>query len=961
MKIRNAIWVVLVACGMCACTQTGVKELSDGIIVTLNPQKPTDVQKVRLQVMGDQLIRVSATNEKQFPDRKSLIIVPQSTEQTPFSVEKKEGAVTLSTAKVNATVNTLTGEVVFTDSQGKVLLAENKGGGKTFTPIEVEGKKEYSIRQVFESPEDEAFYGLGQHHAGEFNYKGKNEELFQYNSKVSLPFIISNKGYGILWDSYSLSRFGNPEEYKQIGMVFKLYDKDGKEGALTGSYMPQEGAKVEPLVRREESLYFQYLDRNDHLTSMINLPKNYPLGHVLVTYEGEIEPPTTGDYFFNLYAGGYAKVYLNNELVLEERFRQAWNSTNYKFTAHLEGQKRVPIRIEWNPDGDATSFSLRAYDAVPQEEQTKQSWWSEMNPQIDYYFIAGENMDEVISGYRTLTGKSPIMPKWAMGFWQCRQHYHTQYEVTNTLKEFRERQIPIDNIVQDWYYWKEDTWGSHEFDPIRYPKPQQMIDSIHAMNGHLMISVWPKFYATTEHFKEFQKNGWMHMLAVEDSIRDWVGPGYIGSFYDAYSADARKLFWNQMNEHLFSKGIDAWWMDASEPDFGSNISIDYWKELTTPNALGSSTEYLNAYALMNAEAVYDGQRSVNNDQRVFLLTRSGFPGLQRYSTATWSGDIGCSWDNMKAQITAGLNFSVAGIPWWTMDIGGFSSQGRFIRAQREFEKSGRENEDLKEWREMYARWFQFGAFCPLFRSHGEYPWREAWNIAPDQHPAYQSIVYYTKLRYRLLPYIYSLAGMTFFSDYTVMRPLVMDFMSDTNVNNVGDQFMFGPSIMACPVYTYGARSRDVYLPNTCGWYDLYTGKYLGNGKQTVAAPYEKMPLMVREGAIIPFGPAVQYSSEKPADVITLFIYKGQNGKFTLYEDEGVNYNYEKGAYATIPFEYNEQNGELTIGDRQGEFNGMLKERTFNVVAVSKDKPQVLDMNVKGQLVQYDGTKQIVKL
>lgn len=961
MKIRNVLWVVLTACGMCACTQTGVKEMSDGMVVTVHPKKSTDAKHIRLQVMGDQLIRVSATNENRFPDRKSLIIVPQTAEQTQFSVEKTEGSVTLATSKVKATVNTSTGEVVFTDLQGKVLLAENKGGGKSFTPIEVEGKKEYSIRQVFESPEDEAFFGLGQHHSGEFNYKGKNEELYQYNSKVSLPFIVSNKGYGILWDSYSLSRFGNPNEYKQIGQVFKLYDKDGKEGALTGSYMPQEGAKVEPLVRREDSLYFQYLDRNDHLTTMINLPKKYPLGHVLVTYEGEIEAPTTGDYFFNLYAGGYAKAYLNNELVVEERFRQAWNSTNYKFKAHLEAKKRVPIRIEWNPDGDATSFSLRAYDAVPQEEQTKQSWWSEMNPQIDYYFIAGENMDEIISGYRTLTGKSPIMPKWAMGFWQCRQHYHTQYEVTNTLKEFRKRQIPVDNIVQDWYYWKEDTWGSHEFDPIRYPKPQQMIDSIHAMNGHIMISVWPKFYATTEHFKEFQKNGWMHMLAVEDSIRDWVGPGYIGSFYDAYSADARKLFWNQMNEHLFSKGIDAWWMDASEPDFGSNISIDYWKELTTPNALGSSTEYLNAYALMNAEAVYDGQRSVNNDQRVFLLTRSGFPGLQRYSTATWSGDIGCSWDNMKAQITAGLNYSVAGIPWWTMDIGGFSSQGRFIRAQQEFDRTGKENEDLKEWREMNARWFQFGAFCPLFRSHGEFPWREVWNIAPDNHPAYQSIVYYTKLRYRLLPYIYSLAGMTYFNDYTVMRPLVMDFMDDANVNNVGDQFMFGPSIMACPVYTYGARTRDVYLPKTCGWYDLYTGKYWGNGKQTIPAPYERMPLMIREGAIIPFGPAIQYSDEKPADVITLFIYKGQDGKFTLYEDEGVNYNYEKGAYAMIPLEYNEQSGVLTIGDRQGEFNGMLKERTFNVITVSKDKPQPFDLNAKGQLVQYNGTKQTVKL
>ena len=961
MKIRSILFWILTACGMCACTQSGVKELSDGIVVSVNPQKPTDVRKVRLQVMGDQLIRVSATNEREFPDRESLIIVPQTTGQVQFSVEKNEGSVTLVTSKVRATVNTSTGEVVFTDPQGKVLLAENKGGGKTFTPIEVEGKKEYSIRQVFESPEDEAFFGLGQHQSDEFNYKGKNEELYQYNSKVSLPFIVSNKGYGLLWDSYSLSRFGNPEAYKQIGQVFKLYDKDGKEGALTGSYIPQGGTSVKPLVRREDSLYFHYLDRYDHLKTVINLPKDYPLHNVLVAYEGEIEAPTTGDYHFNLYAGGYAKLYLNNELMVKERFRQAWNSANYKFVAHLEGKKRVPIRIEWNPEGDATCFSLRAYDAVPQEEQTKQSWWSEMNPQIDYYFIAGENIDEVISGYRTLTGKSPIMPKWAMGFWQCRQHYHTQYEVTGTLKEFRKRQIPVDNIVQDWYYWKEDTWGSHEFDPIRYPKPQQMIDSIHTMNGHLMISVWPKFYATTEHFKEFQKNGWMHMLAVEDSIQDWVGPGYVGSFYDAYSPDARKLFWNQMNEHLFSKGIDAWWMDASEPDFGSNHSLEYLKDLTTPNAMGSSTEYLNAYALMNAEAVYNGQRGVNNNQRVFLLTRSGFPGLQRYSTATWSGDIGCSWDNMKAQISAGMNFSIAGIPWWTMDNGGFSPQRRFIRAQYIFDRTGKENEDLKEWRELNTRWVQFGAFCPLFRSHGEFPWREVWNIAPDNHPAYQSIVYYTKLRYRLMPYIYSLAGMTYFKDYTVMRPLVMDFMTDTKVNNVGDQFMFGPSIMVCPVYTYEARTRDVYLPNTCGWYDLYTGKYLGNGQQTVPAPYERMPLMIREGAIIPFGPAIQYSDEKQADVITLFIYKGQDGKFTLYEDEGVNYNYEKGAYAMIPFDYNEKDGVLTIGDRQGEFNGMLKERTFNVITVSKDKPQPFDLNVKGRIVQYNGSKQIVKL
>ena len=262
---------------------------------------------------------------------------------------------------------------------------------------------------------------------------------------------------------------------------------------------------------------------------------------------------------------------------------------------------------------------------------------------------------------------------------------------------------------------------------------------------------------------------------------------------------------------------------------------------------------------------------------------------------------------------------------------------------------------------MNTRWYQFGAFCPLFRAHGQYPFREIWNIAPEGHPAYNSVVYYTKLRYNMMPYIYSLAGMTHFNDYTIMRPLVMDFTADTNVNNISDQFMFGPSIMACPVYEYGARSREVYLPNTCGWYDFYTGKYMESGKQIVDAPYERMPLYVCEGAIIPYGPDMQYSDEKPAENITLYIYQGKDGEFTLYEDENVNYNYEKGAYAMIPFTYNDTEGTLTIGDRLGEFPGMLKERTFNVVVVSKDKPQAFDLKAKGQVVKYDGTKQVVKL
>ena len=957
MKKKNTLFSLLVALVLTSCGGSDVQKLSDGIIVNIAQEQPTDVRKVRLQVMGDKLIRVSATPENKFSDRESLIIVPQE-EGASFQVEDAETSVSVTTSEIRAIVDKGTGEVKFTDLEGRVILAENQGGGKTFTPIEVEGKKQYSVRQVFESPEDEAFYGLGQHQADEFNYKGKNEELFQYNTKVSVPFVVSNKGYGLLWDSYSLARFGNPDDYKQLGEVFKLYDKDGKEGAITGTYTPDKNRGAEVIVRREDSLYFEHLVRKK-LDRVVNLPQKFPYKGATVLYEGEIEPKESGEFKFILYYAGYMKVYVNNELVVPERWRTAWNPNSYKFSCQLEAGRKVPLKIEWLPDGDVSYCGLRVME--PYAEQGKQSWWSEMNPEIDYYFVAGEDMDEVISGYRTLTGKAQVMPKWAMGYWQSREKYNSSDEIVSTFREFRARQIPVDNIVLDWLHWPQDAWGSHEFDPQRFPDPKGMVDEIHGMNGRIMVSVWPKFYQTTEHYKEFDEKGWMYQQAIEDSIKDWVGPGYMGSFYDAYHPEARKLFWKQMQDHYYPLGFDAWWMDASEPNIRDCTDLQYRKDLCGPTALGPSAEYFNAYALVNADAIYNGQRGVEPDKRVFLLTRSGFAGLQRYSTATWSGDIATRWEDMKAQISAGLNFAISGIPYWTMDIGGFCVEDRYVAGQVEYNKTGRENDDYKEWRELNARWYQFGAFCPLFRAHGQYPFREIWNIAPEGHPAYRSVVYYTKLRYNLMPYIYSLAGMTHFADYTIMRPLVMDFMADTQVNDISDQYMFGPGLMVCPVYEYGARSREVYFPNTGGWYDFYTGKYMAGGKQTVDAPYERIPLYVREGAIIPYGPDMQYSDEKPASEITLYVYQGKDGEFTLYEDENVNYNYEKGAYAMIPFAYDDAEGTLTIGQRQGEFPGMLKERSFRVVVVNKDKPQPFDLKAKGQLVKYDGAEVVVKL
>lgn len=954
MKNKNIHLSLFAGLLLAACSVPQYQLTDDGVILNLKHEKKEGANKLRLQVLGDELIHVSATPDKDFPKDSSLIIVP-GLKTVPFQVDNAGDSIMLSTSRLKVMVSKLDGGIKFKDKNGHVILAEKPGGGKTFLPIEVEATKGYSVRQLFDSPADEAFYGLGQHQSDEFNYKGKSEELFQYNTKVSVPFIVSNKNYGLLWDSYSLSRFGDSRDYMQLNRAFKLYNKNGQPGSLTGIYQSQ-AKDLQRLVRNEDSLYFE------NAKTIKKLPENFPLKGADVTYEGEIEAAQSGTYRFILYYAGYVKVYVNNELVVPERWRTAWNPNSYKFTFELEAGKRVPLRVEWKPDGGKSYCGLRVQTPQTNEEKNSQVWWSEMNKKLDYYFVYGNSMDEIIKGYRTLTGKSQVMPKWAMGFWQSRERYKTQEEIVGVLKEFRDRKIPIDNIVLDWNYWPENAWGSHEFDKSRFPDPKGMVDAIHAMNGKMMISVWPKFYATTEHFKEFDEKGWMYRQAVKDSIRDWVGPGYVGSFYDAYSAGARKLFWKQMYDNLYPLGIDAWWMDASEPNVLDCTDMEYRKSLCGPTALGPSAEFFNTYALMNAEAIYNGQRSVAPNKRVFLLTRSGFAGLQRYSTATWSGDIGTRWEDMKAQISAGLNFSISGIPYWTMDIGGFCVEDRYVAGQAEYTKSGKENADYKEWRELNTRWYQFGSFAPLYRSHGQFPYREVWNIAPKGHPAYNSILYYTNLRYRLMPYIYTMAGMTHFDDYTIMRLLVMDFSADKKVKNVSDQFMFGSAFMVCPVYTYEAREREVYFPEGSNWYDFYTGQYIQGGQQlNVDAPYNRIPLYIREGAIIPVGPEIQYTGEKPATTIVLYVYRGQDGNFTLYEDEGVNYNYEKGACSNIPFSYNDTDGTLTIGERKGQFDGMLKERTFVIVPVSKNKAQGFNYDAQGQHVSYNGHKQTIKL
>jgi alpha-D-xyloside xylohydrolase len=903
---------------------------------------------MKLEILNDEIIHVLASPVKSFSEEKSLCVIDRDYPDPSFNVKQEKDTLIISTGWIIAKVSIVTGQVIFCDQNEKVILSERPGGGKSFAPITVEGTDGYTLGQAFDSPSDEAFYGLGQHQSDEFNYKGLNESLYQYNTKVSVPFIVSNRDYGILWDNYSLTKFGDPRDYSQMDL-FRLYDKNGQEGGLTATYYINSDTSRIFIQRKESSIDYETL------TTIKNFPEKFPFNRSTITWTGDIEPEESGPYYFKLYYAGYTKLYLDGELVVPERWRTAWNPNTYKFSRKLEKGHKYAVKLEWKPDGGVSYIGLKALSPRSVKDQGSLSLTSEMGNQIDYYFIRGKSMDDVISGYRTLTGKAPIMPKWALGYWQSRERYRSQNELLDVVKEYRKRNIPLDNIVLDWSYWPVDSWGSHEFNPKFFPDPSGMVDSVHKLNARIMISVWPKFYYTTEHYKEFDSRGWMYRQAVDDSVRDWIGKGYIGSFYDAYSQGARDLFWEQIREHLFTKGFDAWWMDASEPDILSNASIEYRKKLSTPTALGPSTKYFNTYALVNAMAIYDGQRSSEPNRRVFLLTRSGFAGLQRYSTATWSGDIGTRWEDMKAQIPAGLNFALSGIPYWTFDIGGFCVENRYTKAQEG-------SEDLNEWRELNTRWFQFGSFCPLFRSHGQYPYREIFNISPAGSPAYESMVYYDRLRYRLMPYLYSLAGLTYFNDYTIMRAMVMDFGGDKAVKSIGDQYMFGPSLMVAPVYKYKARSREVYFPSSCGWYDFYTGIYILGGHQLqVDAPFEQIPLFVREGSIIPFGPEIRFTDEKPADTITLYVYTGRNCAFTLYEDEGTNYNYEKGECSTIKFSYDESSGELTIGERNGEFKGMLKERVFNIVWITRDNQVAFDPDiVPHDSVTYEGKMIVIK-
>jgi alpha-D-xyloside xylohydrolase len=555
---------------------------------------------------------------------------------------------------------------------------------------------------------------------------------------------------------------------------------------------------------------------------------------------------------------------------------------------------------------------------------------SEVADAVDYYFFYGPEFDTIVADYRELTGQAPMFGKWAYGFWQCKNRYKSQDEIVAIARKYRELHIPADNIVQDWFWWNRK--GEFVFNK-NYPDPKGMVNDIHAANFHLMISIWPFFEPGSANYDDMEKQGWF-----VDKFKFAKPPFHTDGMavYDATNPAARKFYWDEVNKALFSIGLDAWWMDTTEPETeGQEENILLGHKL----AAGSGDRYVNDYPLLDTGAVYQGQRSASDKKRVFILSRSAFAGSQRNSVTAWSGDINSDWFSFRRQIPAGLNFAVSGIPYWTTDIGGFVFGSPSDPA----------------FRELFVRWFEWGTFNPILRVHGTRAnpdGNELWSYGPDTQ---KILVDFDRLRYRLLPYTYSLAWMTTSAAYTPMRPLVMDFRTDARAVDIGDQFMYGPAFLVNPVTEPGATSRHVYLPQA-KWYDFWRGKVIsGPIVEEAAAPLDRLPLYVRAGSIVPMGPEVEWSTQKPADPIEVRVYPGADGNFTLYEDENDGYNYEKGVHATIPLHWDDAHQTLTIGERKGEFPGMLESRRFQIVFTAENHGTGISVEDKpDKIVTYTG-------
>jgi alpha-D-xyloside xylohydrolase len=831
--------------------------------------------KLAIFPIADNAVRIkfNKSNESALPELifTSPIITPG------FKVAEHASKVEIKCKNISVSVDKQTGKIDFSSPEGKTFLSE-KAGSRKLTPSSVMNEACFIAEQSFESPADEFIFGLGQFQDGHYNLKGITRRLTQVNTQIAIPFIYSNKGYGLLWHQYGLTDF-NPAD------------------------------NLINLVKQEKSAGNDRMAEVTTTSGSQKVPQNQSL------YTGKFTVSQDGEYSI---------------------FMDLGNMSNRHFVV-IDGKPCLDQSNMWLPPTAGALVNLKAGDHDVQlvcksDNKPTLSWKLKDNTttfrspdakMLDYVVFSG-SADEVIASYRNLTGNAPMFPKWVYGFWQCRERYTTGSHLVETVKEFRKRRLPLDVIVQDWQYWGSKGWGVPQFDEKNYPNPSGFIKELHDLNAHFNISIWSNPDKNSIIGKEYVAKS----LFIPDT--KWL---------DYFNPETRKEYWATLKENMFDFGVDSWWMDAVEPENDALKGIKTY--------IGAGDFYRLTYPLMVSQAVYEGQRTTTSDKRVCILTRSAFSGQQRYGVINWSGDIGGNWDSYRRQIVAGLNYTITGFPYWTTDIGGFFRPGK---SQYTDEK----------YQELLTRWFQWGTFNPIFRIHGYQSETEPWKYGQTVEDNMRKML---NLRYRLLPYIYSKAWQVTKNGSTIMRPMVMDFSSDTNAVKQPYEYMFGEAILVAPITEAVATQRDVYLPESNDWYDFWTSISIKGG-QTIKteAPLDKIPLFIKVGSIIPFGPEVQFATEKNWDNLEIRIYPGTNGEFTLYEDENDNYNYEKGICSTIQFSWNDSRKVLTIYGRQGSFPGMLSERNFNIICVTKNKGTGIDAVEKfDKAITYKGKKVVVQL
>ena len=830
-----------------------------------------------LEPLNDNAIRVRYQQAAVQLYPEDIVYTKEGT--TPhYEVREDEETIRLIMGQITAVFHRKSNTLSFLDDLGNVILRE-QDGGRFMERNSLDELAVFKVTQRFVSPPDEYLFGTGQFQDGYLNIRGLPRRLTQVNSQISIPFILSSKGYGLLWNNYGLTEF-NPGEH-----VLSLLREDDRTETITVDATGTSGNRRETrsmnrftgtLTVPADGRYALLLDVGQQMARKHHLVID---GDTLVDVNNIWLPPTTS-LIAELSAGAH-------EIT-------------------VEGEQKDRPLLYWGAVTDETVFSSPVAQA------------------LDYTVFAGSG-DEVIASYRQLTGAAPMLPLWAFGYIHCRERYHTQEELLENARTFRSRGLPVDVIVQDWQYWGKYGWNAMRFDEERYPDPAEMVRQLHEMNMRMMISIWSKIDKQSAVGKEMEKKGYY----IPGS--DWI---------DFFNPDAAALYWKNFSEKMLPYRIDAWWLDATEPE---NDDLQNRKILngTLPGEL-----LRNVYPLYVNRTVYEGlRRDDPTQQRAFILTRSGFSGIQRYATATWSGDVGHDWETLRRQITGGLGQMSAGIPWWTYDAGGF------------FRPADQYNN--KEYHEMFLRWFQTATFFPLLRVHGYMSNTEPWRYGEQVEKV---VSQYLDLRYRLLPYIYSEASRVSFSGSTLMRPLVMDFAHDPAAMEVKHQFMFGPSILVSPVTEPSVKQWSLYLPaHDGGWIDFWSGEKRKGGMHIdVPADIETLPLFVKAGSIIPMGAAVQYASQPSDEPMEIRIYPGADATFTLYDDEGDNYHYEKGAYSTIELKWDEATATFTAGKREGSFSGMEKRQQFRVVLIKPAGNTHHEKSETAVSINYNGKKKIIR-